>query len=321
MKKIIIIAGDPNSINSEIIFKVWKKLSKSTKKRIFLIANHNLIKAQAKRLKVKINLKKIDSIDCSVISNYLKILDVPLRFKKPFRVQKKDSEKYVIKSLNLGHKLAQNNEVKGLINCAIDKSLLKLTKRVGVTEFFAKKCKVYDNSEVMLIYNKKLSVVPLTTHIKLKKVSNTINKNLIVKKILSLDANYKKIFKFRPNIAVLGLNPHNDELKKNSEEKRIILPSIKKLKNRGLKITGPLVADTVFVNDYKNYDTIVGMYHDQVLGPFKTIFKFDAMNITLGLNYVRVSPDHGTALNIVGKKKGNHLSLLNCVKFIDNLNK
>lgn len=254
-------------------------------------------------------------------SNYLKIIDVSLKFKKPFQVQKKDSEKYVIQSLNLGHKLAKKSEVKGIINCAIDKSLLKLTKKVGVTEYFAKKCEVYDNSEVMLIYNKKLSVVPLTTHIKLKKVSNKINKNLITKKMLSLDTNYRKIFKFKPKIGVLGLNPHNDELKKNSEEKRIILPTIKNLKSKGLKVTGPLVSDTIFVNDYKKYDIIVGMYHDQVLGPFKTIFKFDAINITLGLDYIRVSPDHGTALNIVGKKRGNYLSLFNCVKFINNLSK
>ena len=85
----------------------------------------------------------------------------------------------------------------------------------------------------------------------------------------------------------------------------------------GINIKGPLVADTVFVNDYKNFDVIIGMYHDQVLGPFKTIFKFDAINITLGLRYLRVSPDHGTASNIIGKNKGNHLSLLRCIHFLN----
>ena len=115
---------------------------------------------------------------------------------------------------------------------------------------------------------------------------------------------------------MLGLNPHNAELRTNTEERKIILPSINKLKKRGLKIKGPLVADTLFINDYKNYNVIVGMYHDQVLAPFKTLYKFDAINITLGLNYHRVSPDHGVALNILKKKIASHLSLLRCIEFL-----
>ena len=77
-----------------------------------------------------------------------------------------------------------------------------------------------------------------------------------------------------------------------------------------------MVADTVFINDYKNYDVIIGMFHDQVLAPFKTMFKFNAINITLGLKYLRVSPDHGVARNIINKKKGNPTSLLNCIDFV-----
>ena len=82
-----------------------------------------------------------------------------------------------------------------------------------------------------------------------------------------------------------------------------------------MNIKGPLVSDTIFMNDYKNFDVIVGMYHDQVLSPFKTLFKFDAINITLGLDYIRVSPDHGTARNLVGKNKANPSSLLKCIDF------
>ena len=95
-----------------------------------------------------------------------------------------------------------------------------------------------------------------------------------------------------------------------------IIPAIKNLKKRKLKIEGPLVADTIFINDFKNYDVIIGMYHDQILSPFKTLFKFDAINITLGLKYLRASPDHGTALNLIGKNKANPDSLLRCLNFI-----
>ena len=111
-----------------------------------------------------------------------------------------------------------------------------------------------------------------------------------------------QIFKRRPKFCVLGLNPHNAEFRGNSEEK-IILPAVKKLNKLGINVKGPLSADNIFIKDFINYDVIVGMYHDQVLTPFKTLFKFDAINITVGLKYLRTSPDHGTAINMIKKKE------------------
>ena len=137
--------------------------------------------------------------------------------------------------------------------------------------------------------------------------------------MITLKKDFKKLYKKDPKIAVLGLNPHNAELIKKSEEIKIINPAISKLKKKGFKIKGPFSADTLFINNYKKFDVKVGMYHDKVLGPFKSLFHFDAINITLGLNYLRVSPDHGPAKDIINKNKANHVSLLNCVKFINNL--
>ena len=113
------------------------------------------------------------------------------------------------------------------------------------------------------------------------------------------------------------MNPHNAELRKNSEEVKEIIPAVKVLKKKNINLEGPLVADTLFISEYKKYDVIVGMFHDQVLNPFKTIFKFNAINITLGLNYLRVSPDHGTATKLIGKNKANPLSLISCIKFLN----
>ena len=127
--------------------------------------------------------------------------------------------------------------------------------------------------------------------------------------------------KKKPKIGILGLNPHNAELREKSEEKKIIIPAIKKMRKSGFNVHGPLVADTLFIEDFKKYDVIVGMYHDQVITPFKTIFKFDAINVTLGLKYLRVSPDHGTAINLVGKNNANYNSLLNSIKFINKFGK
>jgi len=320
-KKIIIVAGDPHSINAEIIHKVWKKIDKKIKRKIFLIANFKLIKAQFKKLNSKIHLIKLENMDEIKKNNYLKIVDVPLNFKNPYNVPVSNSSEYIINSLNLAHKLAScKKEIKGIINCPINKKLIKSTNKIGVTEFLASKNKTNNGSEVMMIHNKKISVVPLTTHIDIKKVSTKINSTFIQKKIKILNKSYKDLFKKKPKIGVLGLNPHNSELKKRSEELLHIIPAIKKLKKIGLNISGPLVADTAFVKIYKNYDVIVGMYHDQVLTPFKSLFHYDAINITLGLDYIRVSPDHGPAIDLIKKNKASSLSLLKCIKFINNLN-
>ena len=315
-KKILIVAGDPNSVNSEIIYKVWKKISKNIKNNLYLIANYNLYLEQFRKLNFNIDVLKVQNINDKINSSSLKIIDIPITFKDPFNVNLKESSKYVTKSLNLAHSLAKNKSCRAIINCPINKNLIKSSGKVGVTEFFASKCKVKNSSEVMLIHNKKFSVVPLTTHLDIKDVSKKISSRLIIRKLDTLSKDFRKLFKFKPKIGVLGLNPHNSEFKKSSEEVRTIRPCVLKLKRKGFKIEGPLAADTIFISKYKNYDVIVGMYHDQVLTPFKTIFKFDAINITLGLNYLRVSPDHGPASELIGKNKADDTSLYQCIKFI-----
>ena len=320
MKKIIILSGDPNSINSEIIFKSWKKIGKSLKKRIYLISNYKLIKNQFKKLGYSIKVQQVKNIDESSKNDSLKIINIDLIYKNPFKVSLSSNQKFVIKCLNLGHKLSLNKNISGIINCPINKNLLSKTK-TGVTEFFASKCRVKNNSEVMLIWNRKLAVSPVTTHLDVKDISKKLNKQLIIKKIINIDLWFKKKFKKKPKIAVLGLNPHNAEFRKNSEERRIIIPAIKKLKNLKIKVFGPFVADTLFINDFKNYNVIVGMFHDQVLAPFKSIFKFNAVNITLGLKYLRVSPDHGVAVDLVGKNKADETSLLQCIDVIKKFGK
>ena len=317
--KILIIGGDPNSVNSEIIYKTWNKLNFKVKKKIYLIANFELIRKQFKKIKSKVKIIKVKSIKENSSTKFLKIIDIPLKFKNPFNVSLKTSSKYIIECFSLAHKISQNKECKGLINCPIDKKLLNKSNKIGVTEFFASKCKINNGSEVMLIHNKKLSVVPLTTHINIKNVANKINAKLIIKKMTTLQKDFKKLFNKKPKIAILGLNPHNAELNNSSEEIKIINPAISNLKKKGFHIRGPFSADTLFINNYKKFDVVVGMYHDQVLTPFKSLFHFDAINITLGLNYLRVSPDHGPAKDIINKKKANYLSLLRCVKFINSI--
>ena len=314
--KILILSGDPNSINSEVIYKSFKKIKLSVRKKIYLITNYNLIKKQLNKLKYKMKFINVKDINENVNSNKIKIVNVDIKFKNPFKISKNISSKFIYSSLNLAHKYALNHNVSGIINCPINKNLL-VSSKTGVTEYLASKCSVKDNSEVMLIRNKNLSVAPVTTHVDIKNVSKGITANKIVKKIMTIQKWYKNKNKKKPIIGILGLNPHNAEYRKLSEEKKIIIPVVKKLKKIGIKIKGPLVADTLFIEDFKNYDVIVGMFHDQVLAPFKSIFKYDAINITLGLNYLRVSPDHGVAIDLIGKNKANPQSLIECINFLN----
>jgi len=316
----LIFSGDPNSINSEIILKCWRNIDSTTKKRIYIITNYELIKSQLKRLGYSSKIEIVKNLNDLSSNENLKILNIDLTFKDSFNVTVKECKKFIRKSLNLAHKLSLDPLVSGLINCPINKNLLG-NKKGGLTEFFAKKCRSKKNSEVMLISNEKFSVCPITTHIDLQDVSKRINGKVIIEKIKTIDTWYKKIKKKKSKICLLGLNPHNSEFRKNSIEQKIIIPAIKKLKKKGINIKGPFSADTIFINEYKRYDVVVGMYHDQVLSPFKALFKFDAINITLGLRYLRVSPDHGVAHDLINKRKANPTSLLKCIKFISRFKK
>ena len=309
-----IVLGEPNSINSEILAK-----SNAYKKGAIIIGSYKLLKSQLKILKIKRKLKKIKTLeDVKKNAKVLNVLDIPLKFKKAFNVNHKESSNYVKKCLVVSHNLCLQKKLKGIINCSVNKRSLFKNGGLGVTEFLAKKNKVL-NSEVMIIYNKNLSVVPLTTHIKVKDISRSLKKGLLLKKFNTLNKYYMKYFNKKPRIAVLGLNPHNLELKRNTEELKIIIPVIKSLKKK-MKVSGPYPADTIFLKDkLSKFDVIAGMYHDQVLSPFKALYGFDAVNVTLGLPYIRMSPDHGIAEDKVKLNISNPFSLNRCIDLITRL--
>ena len=145
-------------------------------------------------------------------------------------------------------------------------------------------------------------------------------KKKIINNIQLICAFYKKYLKKKIKIAVLGLNPHCETVDKVSEEESIIKPAIKNLKHKGIDISGPFSADTFFLKDnIKKYDLVMGMYHDQVLTPIKTLFKFNAINITIGLPFIRISPDHGPNVRMLGMNKSNPSSFYYAMKFIEKL--
>jgi len=320
-KPIAIIAGEPNSISSEIIFKAWKKRKKYIHKPFIVIGNMNLLNLQKKKLKYKFKIKKItqDFNLKTVSSNELCVYNIDFNQKKTFGDISEKSSKYIFNCFSSARRLIKNNKVIGLINCPVSKESLFKKKHQGITEFLSKKDGILGN-EVMLIYNKKLSVSPLTTHIAIKDVSKNIIKSKIIKKIKIINNFYKKIFNKKPHFAVLGLNPHNFKTTSRTDKTKIIYGAIKSLRRLKIKVSGPISPDTSFVSyKKKKFDIIFGMYHDQVLTPFKALFDYNAINITLGLPYIRVSPDHGVGENILGKNIANPKSLIEAIKFFNYL--
>ena len=318
-KAILIVAGEPNSIFLEIFFKSLKK--NNFKKPIILIASKNLVAQQMKKLRFnfKINLIDTKKIVLNLLTNKeLNIINVDYKFKKVFDKISESSNLYIKNCFDIALTLLKTNKFIGLINGPISKKTFLKDKFFGMTEFFANKTEVKKNKFAMLIYNKRLSVSPLTTHIPLKEVNKSITKNKIIDLVLLINEFYKKRLKKKPKIAITGLNPHCESNYKTSEEERIIKPAIKYLRRKKINLFGPFPADTIFLKEVsKKYDVVVGMYHDQVLTPLKTLFGFDAINITLGLPFIRISPDHGPNEKMIGKNRSNPQSLVQAIKFLD----
>jgi 4-hydroxythreonine-4-phosphate dehydrogenase len=315
-KPIIIVAGEPNSVFFELFFKVMKKKIKSP---IILIASKKLITKQAKILKKKISFNITNEFEIIKKKNSLKkinLIDVDFKQTSGFGKITHKSNRYIASSFDIAIKLLKNNISNKLINGPISKKTFLKKRFNGITEYLAHKTNT--KKFAMIIYNKNLSVCPLTTHLPIKYVSKKINNLEIINKVKLIDRFWKEKFNKHVKIGVTGLNPHCESIDNFNEDKNIILPTIKKLKRLKYNIEGPLAADTIFLkNNRKKFDLIIGMYHDQVLTPIKTLFEYDAINITIGLPFLRVSPDHGPNETMLGKNKSNYLSLLNSVKFLD----
>jgi len=317
-RPILIVAGEPNSIFLEIFFK--SIINNSFKSPLILIVSKDLLIKQMKSLgfDFKINLINENYPNMSKLDNKkINIINVNYNFKKSFEKISQKSNNYIAQCFKLALKIIKKNRYLKLINGPIVKKSFLNEKFLGITEYLAQKTKK-KNKVVMLIFNKRLSVSPITTHLALKDVHKHISKQKIYTHIKLITEFYKKNFRRKPKIAVTGLNPHCESNFKNCEEDAIIIPAIRNLKAKNFKVEGPFPADTIFIQEHlKKFDVIVGMYHDQVLTPMKTLFGFNAINITLGLPFVRVSPDHGPNSSMLGKNLSDPKSLIEALKFLD----
>ncbi len=316
-KPILIVPGEPNSVFSEIFFKSIKKYK--YKSPLILIGSFKVFYLQMKKLNFKKKLLKInlENLNKSKLNNKsINIVDVNYKQLKTFDKISYKSKNYINNCYQIALNLINQGFTNKLVTGPISKKNFLNKKYLGVTEYLADKTKT--KKVAMLIFNEKLSVCPVTTHLPLKFVSKKINKKIIIEKVKLINNFYVSKLKIKPRIAILGLNPHCESVDSFNEDEKIIKPAINFLKKINNQISGPYSADTCFMrNNRKKFDIIVGMYHDQVLTPIKTLLEYDAINITLGLPFLRVSPDHGPNEKMLGKNKSNPESLNKAIKFLE----
>jgi 4-hydroxythreonine-4-phosphate dehydrogenase len=316
-KPLLIVHGEPNSVFLEIFFKSLRY--KKFKSPLILICSQKILRFQMKKLKFKMEIKILDPSSLNKIKlNNKSINIIDINYNKNLNFQKisNKSNDYIKNCFEASFKILKSGITNKFINGPISKSSFLNKRYLGITEYLAKKTKA--NQNAMLIYNKRLSVCPITTHLPLKFVAKNVNKKKIIEKITLIDCFYKKNFGFKPRIAVLGLNPHCETIDKFNEDEKILKPSIKFLSSKKINVSGPYSADTAFLKkNREKFNVIVGMYHDQVLTPIKTIFEYDAINITLGLPFIRISPDHGPNQKMLGQNKSNPLSLVRAIEFLE----
>ena len=319
-KKIIIVLGEPNSISSEIFLKSLYYIRK-TKLNFIIIGNYPLLKKQAKYLNLKLNISFNFANINNLNNNQFNFINIEYNQIKAFDFKSPKTDIFIKKCFEYAIMIIKKNIAAGIINLPINKSKFTKNKYKGITEYIADKTN-NKNKENMLLYNENFSVLPLTTHIPLKNVHRGISFKKIEKACNNINYFYSKILKRKKiKIGILGLNPHNGENGYiGTEEKKIIIPAIKKLKKK-YSITGPLSPDTSFLQRNKlKIDVLIGHYHDQILTAFKTKFDLDAINITIGLPFVRISPDHGVGTDIIGKGIANPKSFKNAIKFFSKYN-
>ena len=313
---IIIVGGEPQSIFIEIFIKAIQKLKKN-KKPIILISSKEILKKNMRKFKKNLKLNNLNEDFSNIHKKKVNLINVDY---KGFSFAKKKittrSNIYLNNSFRAALKFIKKKKCSGLINGPISKKTFLKGKFNGITEFLANE--THSKKPVMLIYNKNLSVSPLTTHLPISKVSRNVNEKDIIIKITKINDFYKNFLKIKPRIAITGLNPHCESFDNENKEKKEIIPAIKYLKKKKINVDGPYASDTIFLKEnIKKFDLIFGMYHDQVLTPIKTLYGFNAINITLGLPFIRISPDHGPNIKMLGKNKSNPESLIQSIRFFE----
>lgn len=320
-----ITMGDPSGIGPEIILKSFQN-RKLRNSRIIVIGDFNVMLAAYKMLNIKsFKLNRIlnprESLFNSGLLNILDLQLVSMKELQPGRVQA-ISGNAAFECIRTAVDLAKNNDIDTVVTAPLNKEALFSAghEYPGHTEIFASLTDTTDYA--MLLHDKKLSVIHVSTHVSLLEAITGLQRERIEKVIELANNSMKRLCDGDPRIAVAGINPHAGEngLFGNEEIKEII-PAVRNMKGKGINVEGPFPPDTIFLQAVdRKYDVVVAMYHDQGHIPLKLIGFNSGVNVTVGLPFIRTSVDHGTAFEIAWQGKANENSMVEAIKLSIKLN-
>lgn len=309
---VALTSGDPNGVGLELTGQAWKNMPD---KPFFVIADINHVKQATNVPVIAINQP---SDTQAAFTDALPVIHLPFATERQAGVSDPKNAKCIIRSIEMAVNFVENGQASSLCTNPINKKILKDGADFpypGHTEFLAHLGGV--DISVMMLMAPELRAIPTTIHIPLEHVPTALTAELLERTIMITHHALIRDFALtNPTIAVAGLNPHAGEAgTMGTEELEFIVPLIRKLTQKGLSLIGPLPADTMFHEEArKKYDAAICMYHDQALIPLKTLNFFEGVNTTLGLPFIRTSPDHGTAFDIAGKGIADPRSLIAAIK-------
>ena len=312
---IALTCGDPNGVGLDLTWSAFDAVKDSIP--FFVIADKAHIESRAEGRKAYAIKNPSEVYDAP--QNALSVLHLDFPVSPSLNGIQYENARSVIESIELGVKLVRSDAAQALVTNPIHKHVLQKGagfKHPGHTEYLADLAGA--ERSVMMLACDQLRVVPVTIHCALSDVPKKLTKNLIRQTIEITASDLQNRFGIsNPRLAIAGLNPHAGENGAfGNEEIETIEPIIKEMKAEGYDLTGPLSADTMFHEDARaQYDCAIAMYHDQALIPIKTLDFHGGVNVTLGLPFIRTSPDHGTAFDLAGTQKANPTSLINAIKF------
>lgn len=316
---LIITPGDPAGIGPEIALKALCR-DDSLRHRAVLIGDRDHLEGLAADLNLNGHFAKWTPGDPLSLN---KINLAEIKWPSPVIAGSPDiaNAPLVIEAIETAVHLAKTGDVRGIVTCPIAKANLYDAgfSYPGHTEFLGALSST--NNPIMMLANSELRVVPATIHMALSDVQKTLSQRALGELFIDVATALRSDFGIDvPHIAICGLNPHAGEQgAMGQDEMHLITPAIKEAQNalgKGALLDGPLPADSLFHPTKRaDYDCVIGMYHDQVLIPVKTIDFHGTVNITLGLDFIRTSPDHGTAFDIAGKGLANEMSLVNAIRY------
>ncbi|MEK1873669.1 MAG: 4-hydroxythreonine-4-phosphate dehydrogenase PdxA [Rhizobium altiplani] len=320
--------GDPAGVGPDVTLLAWMRRRELGLPPFVFIGDPDVLASRAKLLGLTIAIRETDCTNANdVFADALPVLPIAAGIDVVAGEPHVATAKSTIAAIERAVSLTMSGEALGVVTNPIAKSVLYESgfPFPGHTEFLADlaaRATGQAGMPVMMLAGPKLRTIPVTIHIPLKDVPQALTADLIIETCRIADADLRRRFGIeQPRLAIAGLNPHaGEDGAIGKEDETVIKPAIQFLRSEGINAIGPLPADTMFHDDARaRYDVAICMYHDQALIPAKALGFDDAVNVTLGLPFVRTSPDHGTAFGIAGKGLARENSLVAALKLAGHL--